>query len=187
MPTRPARALAWLFLVGVVVRACRRPFVPTCRSPDPARAGFVWKALPLVVELSCSGACSSGLHRGRPALIVYRGAALIVVLPGGGRAARRRGHRAHPGFPDRRRRAAAPCRGRRHALFSASLLLPVDFYVGRQLDRDVPGRGECATTSRDRGARWRSWTGATGGTSSGSCHRISCVLEKISSGQSYTS
>jgi hypothetical protein len=49
MPTRPARALAWLFLVGVVVALVAAPFVPDLQESGILLVpGFVWKALPLV-------------------------------------------------------------------------------------------------------------------------------------------
>ena len=61
MPTRPARVLAWLSLVGVVVALVAAPFVPDVRESGILLVpGFVWKALPLAVGRYSSGACSSG-------------------------------------------------------------------------------------------------------------------------------
>jgi hypothetical protein len=65
-------------------------------------------------------------------------------------------------------------------LFSASLLLPVDFYVGRQLDRmfrveemrDYLARPGRPVALMDR-RYWRDFQ-------AGAAHRISSVLEKIS-------
>jgi len=137
MPTRPARALAWLFLVGVVVALVAAPFVPDLQESGILLVpGFVWKVLPLAIgALLLGGVFFWGLSRGRPALIVYGGTALMVVLLSVGV---RLNEEAIERTQDFRIVAAAL---RRHAaggdmrLFSASLLLPVDFYVGRQLDR----------------------------------------------------
>ena len=137
MATRPARVLAWLFLVGVVVALVAAPFVPDLQeSGILLLPGFVWKALPLVMgALLLGGVFFWGLSRGRPALVVYGGAALMMVLLSVGV---RLNEEAIERTQDFRIVAAAL---QRHAaggdmrLFSASLLLPVDFYVGRQLDR----------------------------------------------------
>jgi hypothetical protein len=137
MPTRPARALAWLFLVGVVVALVAAPFVPDLQeSGILLLPGFVWKALPLAIgALLLGGVFFWGLSRGRPALVVYGGSALMAVLLSVGV---RLNEEAIERTQDFRIVAAAL---QRHAaggdmrLFSASLLLPVDFYVGRQVDR----------------------------------------------------
>jgi 4-amino-4-deoxy-L-arabinose transferase-like glycosyltransferase len=135
--TRPARVLARLFLVGVVVALAVAPFVPDVRESGILQLpGFVGKAVPLVAGmLLLGGAFFWGLSRGRPALVVYGGAALMAVLLSVGV---RLNDEAIERTQDFRIVAAAL---ERHAaggdmrLFSASLLLPVDFYVGRQLDR----------------------------------------------------
>jgi 4-amino-4-deoxy-L-arabinose transferase-like glycosyltransferase len=137
MATRPARVLAWLFLVSVVVALVAAPFVPDLQeSGILLLPGFVWKTLPLVMgALLLGGVFFWGLSRGRPALVVYGGAALMVVLLSVGV---RLNEEAIERTQDFRIVAAAL---QRHAaggdmrLFSASLLLPVDFYVGSQLDR----------------------------------------------------
>jgi 4-amino-4-deoxy-L-arabinose transferase-like glycosyltransferase len=68
MPTRPARALAWLFLVGVVVALVAAPFVPDLQESGILLVpGFVWKALPLAIgALLLGGVFFWGLSRGRP-------------------------------------------------------------------------------------------------------------------------
>ena len=80
--TQPARVLAWLFLVGVVVALAVAPFVPDVRESGILQLpGFVGKAVPLVVGMLLLGAALfRGLCRGRPALVVYGGAALMAVL-----------------------------------------------------------------------------------------------------------
>ena len=137
MPTRPARVLAWLFLVGVIVALVAIPFVPDVQeSGILLLPGFVWKALPFVAGmLSLGGVFFWGLGRGRPALAVYGGAALMAVLLSVGV---RLSDEAIERTQDFRIVAAALLRhaaGADVRLFSATLLLPVDFYVGRQLER----------------------------------------------------
>ena len=135
--TRPARAIAWLFLAGVVVGLAVAPFVPDVRESGILDLpGFALKAVLLVLGALLLGlAVFLGLGRGRPALLVYGGAVLMAVLLS---VSVRLNDEAIERTQDFRRVAAALTR---HAgagdmrLFSASLLLPVDFYVGRQLER----------------------------------------------------
>ena len=136
-PTQPTRVIAWLFLVGVVVALVAAPFVPDVQESGILLVpGFAWKAIPLLLgTLLLGGAFFWGLSRGRPALVVYGGAALMVVVLSVGV---RLNDEAIERSQDFRIVAAALQRhagGGEMRLFSASLLLPVDFYVGRQLVR----------------------------------------------------
>jgi len=135
--TWPARAIGWLFLVGVLVGIAAAPLVPDVKESGILQLpGFAWKAAILVLGALILGSVFFvGLTRGRPALVIYGGAAMMAVLLSlGARVSDEVIERTQ----DFRVVAAAL---RRHAaggevrLFSASLLLPVDFYFGRQLDR----------------------------------------------------
>jgi len=137
LATRPARAIGWLFLAGVVGALAVVPFVPDVRESGILLVpNFAWKAAPLVAGLLLLGGVFFwGLRRGRPALIVYGGAALMAVLLS---VAVRLNDEAIERTQDFRVVATALLRhaaGGDMRLFSASLLLPIDFYAGRQIDR----------------------------------------------------
>jgi hypothetical protein len=135
--SRPARALGWLFLIGVIAGMAIAPFVPDVKeSGILLLPGIAWKLVPFVVgQLVLGVIVWWALNRGRPALLVYGGAIVMAVLLMIGA---RLNDEAIERTQDFRVVAAALAR---HAgsgdarLFSASLLLPVDFYYGRQLDR----------------------------------------------------
>jgi hypothetical protein len=136
-PTPLARLLGWLSLAGVIAALGAAPFIPDVRESEIFfLPGFAWKAILLAAAaLALGGAFFSGLRRGRPRLVVYGGVALMVVLLSAGVRLSDQAMRMTQDF----RVVAAALQ--RHAaggdarLFSASLLLPVDFYFGRQLER----------------------------------------------------
>src|SRR5262249_48643309 len=77
-----ARVLAWVSLGTVVVGVVVAPFVPDVReSAIVLRPGFAWRVIPLVAGiLAMGGLLFWALRRGRPAPLVYGGAALMAAL-----------------------------------------------------------------------------------------------------------
>ena len=136
-PTRLARVLAWLSLATVVIALGVAPWIPDVRESQVFLIpGFVWKALPLAVAvLLLGGVLFWGLSRGRPALVVYGGVALMAVLLIAGVRLNTQVIRMTQDFRVVAAALERHARGGDMRLFSASLLLPVDFYAGRQLVR----------------------------------------------------
>ena len=85
--------------------------------------------------LMLAGVLFWGLSRGRPALVVYGGVALMAVLLIGGVRLSSQAIRMTQDFRVVVAALERHARGGDMRLFSASLLLPVDFYAGRQLVR----------------------------------------------------
>jgi 4-amino-4-deoxy-L-arabinose transferase-like glycosyltransferase len=137
VPTPLARTLAWLAPAAVVLALAIAPFVPDVKDSEIlAIPGFAWKAIPLGLGALLLGIVFfHALRRGRPALLVWGGAAIMAVLLSAGVRLADEAIRMTQDF----RTVASALE--RHApdrdvrLFSASLLLPVDFYFGRQLVR----------------------------------------------------
>jgi 4-amino-4-deoxy-L-arabinose transferase-like glycosyltransferase len=137
VPTPLSRALGWLALAGVAVALAVAPLVRDIKEAEIFELpGVAWTLVPLALGGVFLGlAFFHALRRGRPALLVYGGVALMAVLLHLGMGLADQAVRRTQDF-----RAVAQAL-RRHAggaeprLFSASLLLPVDFYFGRQLVR----------------------------------------------------
>jgi 4-amino-4-deoxy-L-arabinose transferase-like glycosyltransferase len=136
-PTALSRALAWLAPAAVVLALAIAPFVPDLKESEIfSIPGFAWKAIPLALGgLLLGFIFFHALRNGRPALLVWGGAAIMAVLLSVGMSVADQAIRMTQDF----RTVAAALE--RHAgdrdvrLFSASLLLPVDFYLGRHLVR----------------------------------------------------
>jgi 4-amino-4-deoxy-L-arabinose transferase-like glycosyltransferase len=135
--SRLASVFAWLSLATVVITLAVAPFIPDVRESEVfLMPGFVWRALPLAVAvLVLGGVLFWGLSRGRPTLLVYGGVALMAVVLIGGVRLNGRVIRMTQDFRVVAAALERHGRGGDVRLFSASLLLPVDFYVGRQLVR----------------------------------------------------
>jgi 4-amino-4-deoxy-L-arabinose transferase-like glycosyltransferase len=132
-----ARALGWLSLIGVVAALLAAPGIPEVRASEILLLpGVVWKMLPLAAAaLALGGMLFWGLGRGRPALAVYGGVAVMGLLLSVGVRLNDEAMRRTQDFP------AVAAALHRHAaggdarVFAGPLLLPVDFYFGRQLER----------------------------------------------------
>jgi 4-amino-4-deoxy-L-arabinose transferase-like glycosyltransferase len=137
VPTALARALAWLAQAAVVLALAIAPFAPDVKESGIfSIPGFAWKAIPLALGALLLGFIFfHALRHGRPALLVWGGTATMAVLLSVGMSVADQAIRMTQDF----RTVAAALE--RHAgdrevrLFSASLLLPVDFYFGRHLVR----------------------------------------------------
>ena len=135
--TRLARVFAWLSLATVVIAIAVAPWIPDVKESEVfLMPGFIWKALPLAVAvLMLGGVLFWGLSRGRPAVVVYGGVALMAVVLIAGVRLNSQVIRMTQDFRVVAAALERHGRGGDMRLFSASLLLPVDFYVGRQLVR----------------------------------------------------
>ena len=136
-PPRFLRRLAWLAPVGVLAAFAIVPLVPDVRTSGLLELpGIAWKAGLVAIAAFLLGCVFwRAVSRGRPALLIYGGVALTALLLTSGLALSEAAMRRTQDF---RAVAAALTRhasGADVRLFSASLLLPVDFYIGRQLDR----------------------------------------------------
>ncbi len=137
LATWPARVLGGLFLAGVVAALFVAPFIGEVRDSGILELpGVAWKLAILGAAAVLLGIVfCRGLVSGRPVLLIYGGALLTAALLSLGV---RLNDQAMLRTQDFRVVASALTRhagGADIRLFSASLLLPVDFYIGRQLDR----------------------------------------------------
>jgi 4-amino-4-deoxy-L-arabinose transferase-like glycosyltransferase len=136
-PSRLARAVGSLAPLAVVAALVVAPFVPDVKESEIfAVPGFAWRAIPLGIGAVLLGLVFfRALRDGRPTLLVWGGGAVMAVLLALGVSLADQAIRTTQDFRVVAAALARHAAGGEVRLFSASLLLPVDFYYGRQLVR----------------------------------------------------
>jgi 4-amino-4-deoxy-L-arabinose transferase-like glycosyltransferase len=136
-PTRGARITAWVALIGIAAALAAIPFIPAVGEAQlDAVPGVAWKLPALGALVLLLGVVAfRGLREGRPALLIQGGALIAAIAFAWSAWLIDQWTNRTQDFPGLAAALRHHARDGDFRLLTQAKLLPLDFYMGRELPR----------------------------------------------------